>query len=105
MQDFIQQKFKPDYEISFERVHRMGKRPRNIVAKFTFFKDREFTRTRAPRKLNGSRVWINEQYPPEIEDKRKKLYPIMRKTKKDGKNVKLGRDTLFFHGDANGSAP
>lgn len=40
---FIQ---RPDYEISFERVHRMGNynelndRPRNIVAKFTFLKDR-----------------------------------------------------------------
>lgn len=48
LQDFIQRKLKPDYEISFERVHRIGKwnelneRPLNIIAKFTFFKDREF---------------------------------------------------------------
>ena len=45
--DLIQRKYKPDYHISFERVHRIGKanefneRPRNIVAKFSYFKDRE----------------------------------------------------------------
>lgn len=52
-------------------------------------------------KLNGSRVLINEQYPSEMEDKRKKktIYPIMRKAKKDGKNVKLARDTLFIDGE------
>lgn len=48
LQDFIKRKLKPDYEISFERVHRIGKwnelteRPLNIMAKFTFFKDSEF---------------------------------------------------------------
>lgn len=69
-------------EISFERVHRMGRwnefneHPRNIVAKFTYYKDREFIRTHAAQKLKGSNVWVNEQYPPEIEERRKKLYPV-----------------------------
>ena len=46
IQDLIQRKYKPDYHISFERVHRIGKanefneRPRNIVAKFSYFKER-----------------------------------------------------------------
>ncbi|XP_062618873.1 uncharacterized protein LOC134280478 [Saccostrea cucullata] len=75
LQEFIYRKFKPGYEISFERVHRMGKWnefnefPRNIVAKFSFFKDREFIRTRAPQKLSGTRIWVNEQY---YRDRRKK---------------------------------
>lgn len=48
LEDLMQRTLKPDYDISFKRVHRMGKwnklneRPLNIVAKFTFFKDREF---------------------------------------------------------------
>ncbi|XP_062594181.1 uncharacterized protein LOC134255674 [Saccostrea cucullata] len=101
LQEFIYCKFKSGYEISFERVHRMGKWsefnefPRNIVAKFSFFKDREFIRTRAPQKLSGTRIWVNEQYPPEIEEKRKKLYPVIRQARKDHKKVKLVRGHLI----------
>lgn len=91
LQDFLQKKYKLDYETSFERVHRMGRwnefseHPRNIVAKFTYYKDREFIRTHAAQKLKGSNFWVNEQYPPEIEERRKKLYPVMRQAKKDKK--------------------
>jgi hypothetical protein len=48
LQDFIQTKYKMDYETSFERVHRIGKlsefnvHPPNIVAaKFTYFMDKD----------------------------------------------------------------
>ena len=115
LQNFLQRKYKLDYEIQFERVHRMGKwnefneYPRKIVAKFTYFKDREYIRTRAAQKLRGSRVWVNEQFPPEIEEKRKKLYPVMRKAKRDNKKAKLVRDVLFIDGEEysvpDGSAP
>ena len=105
LQDFIQRKYKLDYTISFERVHRIGKwrefneHPRNIVAKFTYFKDREFIRTKAAQKLSGSNVWVNEQFPPEIEERRKKLYPVMRQAKKDKKRTKLVRDILYIEGE------
>ena len=88
-----------------ERVQRKGKwnefneHPRKIIAKLTYFKDREFIQTRAAQKLRGSRVWVNEQFPPEIEEKRKKLYPIMRQAKKDNKQAKLVRETLYIDGE------
>lgn len=97
-------KYKLDYEVSFERVHRMGKwkeqssQPRNIVAKFTYFNDREFIRTRAPQKLQKSNVWVNKQFPPEIEERRRKLYPVLRQAKKDHRKVKLVRDVLYIDG-------
>lgn len=105
LQEFIKRKFRIDYDVSFERVHRMGKwsehnlYPRNIVAKFTYFKERELIRTRAPQKLKGSNVWVNEQFPPEIEERRKKLYPIMRLAKRDGKRVRLVKDLLYVNGE------
>lgn len=115
LQEFIQKKYKLDYEVPFERVHRMGKwkeyssQPRNIVAKFTYFKDREFIRTRAPQKLHKSNVWVNEQFPPEIEERRRKLYPVLRQAKKDHRKVKLVRDVLYIDGQEYippiGSAP
>lgn len=81
---FLENKLKIDEFISFERVHCMGKpdefktKPRNIIAKFSFFKDREFVRRRAPQKLKSTKIWVNEQFPPEIEERRKKLYPVLR---------------------------
>jgi hypothetical protein len=48
--------------------------------------------------LKGSNVWVNEQYPPEIEERRKKLYPIMRQAKRDGKRVRLVKDSLYIDG-------
>lgn len=115
LQDFLQKRYKLEYEIPFERVHRMGKwsefkeQPRNIIAKFSYFKDREFIRKNAARKLKGSRVWVNEQFPPEIEEKRKRLYPVLRQAKKDHKRASLIRDTLYIEGEkydpSSGSAP
>ena len=105
LRDFLQRKLRIDYSVSFERVHRLGKyreyaeKPRNIVAKFSFFKDREHVRRLAPRRLKGSRYWINEQYPAEIEERRKKLYPVMRQARADNRRVKLVRDVLYIDGD------
>lgn len=105
LQDLLQKKYKLDYDIPFERVHRMGKwsefkeQPRNIIAKFSYFKDREFIRKNAARKLKGSRIWVNEQFPPEIEEKRKLLYPVLRQAKKDHKRASLIRDTLYIEGE------
>ena len=66
-------------DIQFERVHRLGQHrnngPRDIVAKFTLFKDsqdREVVRkSRANLKRTGH--YINEQFPREIADRRKRL--------------------------------
>ncbi|XP_061179393.1 uncharacterized protein LOC133188019 [Saccostrea echinata] len=104
LRDFLKTKLKIHDEIPFERVHRLGKpdefrtKPRNIVAKFSFYKDREFVRKRAPLKLKGSNIWVNEQFPPEVEEKRRKLYPVMRKAMKENRRVKLVVDKLYIDG-------
>lgn len=104
IQNFLKTKLKLVDDISFERVHRMGKKdefrtkPRRIVAKFSFFRDRELVRLQAPKKLKGSNIWVNEQFPPEIEEKRKTLYPVMRTARKNGHRVKLVRDSLYIDG-------
>ncbi|XP_062570261.1 uncharacterized protein LOC134232323 [Saccostrea cucullata] len=105
LRNFIKDKMKIYDYISFERVHRMGKfeefntKPRNIVAKFSFFQDREYVRSQAPRKLKGTHVWVNEQYPPEVEEQRKKLYPVIRQARKEHRRVKLVKDTLYVDGE------
>ena len=71
--------------IEFDRVHRLGRYkrgqtyPRPIVAKFTYYKDKEFVRHAAPKTLIGTNISVNEQFPSEIEQRRKVLYPVAKK--------------------------
>ena len=80
IKELIQENMNIDREIPFDRVHRLGKYnskhqyPRPIVAKFTFFKDRELVRKSAHSALAGSNIFVKEQFPKEIETERKRLY-------------------------------
>ncbi|MEW8545900.1 MAG: hypothetical protein AB2693_20450, partial [Candidatus Thiodiazotropha sp.] len=94
--------------IVFDRVHRLGKpkrnrdiNPRPIVARFERYRDRELIRT-ASKDLNIKQngYSIREQFPPEMEDKRRQLYPVMRKYQENPNNrVALVRDRLYINGE------
>ena len=95
--------------ITFDRVHRLGypKRntqtnPRPIIAKFERFTDREKIR-KAGFELNKnqySKYKVREQFPDEIEDRRRNLYPVMFRLKRNPNNrVNLVRDKLFVNGE------
>ncbi|CAG2223086.1 unnamed protein product [Mytilus edulis] len=47
-------------------------------------------------RLHNTRYGIKQQFPKEIEDRRKKLYPIMKEAKYNRRNVKLVRDRLYI---------
>jgi hypothetical protein len=109
LRDFLitELKLENGASIEFDRVHRLGKRrfdragrqlrPRPIVAKFTKWSDREDVRL-ASVNLRDSKFSIREQYPLEIEERRRSLYPIMKNAKADGQNAWLVRDKLFING-------
>jgi chromosome segregation ATPase len=88
--------------IDFHRVHRMGRREtgktRPIVAKFVLCKVREDVRKRVPTALKGKAYGINEQFPKEINEKRKTLYPHLKAAKNQGKKAVLIRDKLYIEG-------
>ena len=91
--------------IEFDRVHRLGRYkrgqtyPRPIVAKFTYYKDKEFVRHAAPKTLIGTNISVNEQFPSEIEQRRKVLYPVAKNARRNRDNkVRLVRDKLFING-------
>ncbi|XP_062598989.1 protein unc-13 homolog C-like [Saccostrea cucullata] len=79
-------------DILIERAHRIGRRnnvkPRPIVAKFNRFPQRELIRKNA-FKLKGTHLSIGEQFPKEIQERRKGLYPIYKKAKEDEKRHPL----------------
>lgn len=88
-------------EIGFDRVHRIGQRvsgkSRSIVAKFTVFKDRETVR-RLRVKLNDTQFYINEQFPREIVEKRKLLFPKLKAAKRENKKAWIVYDKLYIDG-------
>ena len=72
-------------------------KPRQIVAKFSTFKDREMIR-RSRFNLKGTDHFIFEQYPKIIADRRKSLRPKLKKAIQDGKRAWISYDTLFVNG-------
>ena len=104
LQEFLSDKMQITDEIPFDRVHRVGKYkpdqiyPRAIVAKFEHFKDREKVRFSAPKTLKGSPYGVREQFPFEVESKRRLLYPEMKRARENKDNkVRLVRDKLYIN--------
>lgn len=97
--------------IEFERVHRIPTRPnegnqqqpRPIIAKVSFFKDKELIKSHIKYLPKGKKLGIADDFPKEIDAIRKKLYPVMKKAKKDQKTAffnvdKLIIDKIVYHG-------
>ncbi len=105
IRDKILQKLNiPNYEnIKFDRIHRLGAkkenqaRPRPIIVKFTFYSDKEAV-LYANHHLRGTHYYISEDFPKEIQDERRRLYPFYKAAQKvyDKKQVKLRVNTLII---------
>ncbi len=50
------------------------------------------------KKLQGSNVWLNEDFPTEITQQHRKLYPIMIETRRLHKKASLNVDKLIVEG-------
>ena len=72
--------------IRIERCHRVGPKRANtarpIIAKFNWYVDREEVWKRKSA-LKGSNMWMREDFPPEVENWRRKLYPILQAARRD----------------------
>ena len=69
--------------------------PKPIIAKFERFCDREYVRGQAPKSFIGKLYGVREQFPKVIEEKRRKLYPVMKHNRKNkDSKVRLVRDKL-----------
>ena len=66
------------------------------MAKFSEYKDRETVRKSAYTYLKKTKFYINEQFPKEIENRRKQLYPVRREAAKSGDKVRLVVDKLYI---------
>lgn len=100
--------------MKFERVHRIpsvptrdssganadgrgATKPRRIVCKFTMFQDRETVR-KASFNLKGSPQYVSEQFPPEVNEIRRKLFPKLKEARRNNKRAWISYDTLYVDG-------
>jgi predicted N-formylglutamate amidohydrolase len=81
-----------EHKIEIGNVHRFWKRyndrPRPIVARFLYHKDLRVVLDQATW-LKNTPFGIHQQFPKPIEDKRRKLYPVLKDAKKHGKHAVL----------------
>ncbi|CAC5372921.1 unnamed protein product [Mytilus coruscus] len=86
--------------LEFGNVHRFGKsyrdKPRPIIARFLYFSELAMVK-HAGKTLNGTHYGVNQQFPVEIEEKRRKLYPIMKAERRNRSKVVLIRDKLYVN--------
>ena len=101
LRTFLFEQLGIEHNIQFGNIHRFGRRqndrPRPIVARFIYHKDLRCVLENATW-LKNTPFGIQEQFPKIIEDRRKKLYPVLKSAKKQGKNAVLVRDKLFING-------
>ena len=88
-------------DMKIVRCHRLGvrrrnaKQPRTVIIKFHWFGDRTAV-WQARKNLKGSNIFIKEDFPKEIEDKRRILRPVLQKALSSGKEAFLNVDTLII---------
>ena len=101
VQNFFRTEMKVQDTVNIEVAHRYGRGwqggPRPIVVKFSSRKDKAKIKKNGIN-LKGSKYLVHEQFPKVINDRRKVLYPYLKKAKLDGKRASLNRDDLYIDG-------
>ena len=88
-------------QMPIHRAHRMGRyqhnKTRPIVAKIAFYPNREEIR-KAAKNLEGTQYSIGQQFPKEIQERRRQLVPTLKDAKSKGQKANIGIDKLYIEG-------
>lgn len=96
------------HTIGIDRAQRVGKastaadgthvrqRPRPVMVRLLRIKDRDTILSKA-KMLRGSNIFINEDYPNSVRQKRKELLPKMKAARESGDTAFLRYDKLIIH--------
>ena len=92
--------------IRFERVHGISKktqsqrprnRPRPVIARFSLYQDKKFVQS-FYKNLNGTNIGFSDDFPKEVEDIHKALYPVLKKAKQNQQRAYFNFDKLIIEG-------
>jgi ribA/ribD-fused uncharacterized protein len=92
------------FEIPIVRCHRLGPkreettRPRTIIVKFQWYADRMAIWNQR-RLLKSTKIYMDEDFPQEIQERRRILTPVMKKARDMGKKAFLNVDILNVEGE------
>ena len=86
-------------DIKLQRVDRIGRfnngKIRPIVAKFVYYPDRECVRKAGTVLRDSNSVyWVSQQYPKEVQDRRRALVPIIKLARLNGCDAYIAVDKL-----------
>ena len=92
-------------EIRFERVHCLltrcnphrSSKPRPVIAKFSFYQDKQFVWS-SIRKFKDTGIGLSHDYPKEIDEIHLKIYPLLKKAKREKQQAFFKVDKLIING-------
>ena len=94
--------------IQFDRVHRVSARripsgtpnskPRPIIVKLSSFHDKEFIKSFIKNLTKGRNLGISDDFPKEVEEMRKKLYPVLKAAKQEKRTAFFKVERLIIDG-------
>lgn len=97
---------KEEKEIYFDRVHRISTRardgrtsePRPIIVRLSAFQDKNFIKSFIKNIPKGTNVGISDDFPKEVDEIRKKLYPVLKAAKREKKEAYFKVEKLLING-------
>ena len=90
--------------LTYDVIHRVGvKKPigpnrRDVVIKFSQNRSKTSIMRHVRNLRRGTKYFVADQYPPEINERRRKLQKKYKQEKAEGKHVKLVADRLYVEG-------
>lgn len=107
VKEIFQDKLELDYnKMIIEKVHRIGKfksanstRPRPIMVRFQSHKDKKQVMDKA-KCLKGTKIFLNDDYPESVRQKRRELIPAMKAARDRGEIAFLRYDKLITYPSA-----
>ncbi|MCG8113229.1 MAG: hypothetical protein N0E59_20955, partial [Candidatus Thiodiazotropha taylori] len=102
--NIMEEDMKIDYarrDIKLHRAHRIGRyingKTRPIVAKFAYYPDRERVRKASSVLRDTESVYgVGQQYPKEVQERRRALVPIMKQARLNGRDAYIVVDKLYI---------
>ena len=68
------------------------------MAKFNFYQDKELIKHKCAEKLQNSKLAVGDQFPKEIQQRRRTLVPVMKTAQWNGHTAILSYDKLYVDG-------
>ena len=71
--------------------------PKPIITRFSHYQDKEYVRS-FYKNLKGTNIGFSDDFPKEIEEIHRKLYPVLKKAKQDKQKAFFNFDKLIING-------